>query len=175
MYIKLATMGELKVYRDRFGMGRDITLVKKKILRGSKNQKGYVQVELHGMPMMIHRLVAKAFIPNPENKPQVNHIDGNKENNNMNNLEWCTNSENQIHAYKLGLNMHSDKAGKPKRKVCKIDLLTNEIIEIYDSISDAKNSLNLKKNNISSVCSGRRKSCGGYGWKYYEEERCVND
>ena len=68
---------------------------------------GYIRVELwcagRGKKYQLHRLLAEAFIPNPENKPQVNHIDGDKRNNNLSNLEWCTQYENQIHAYKIGL------------------------------------------------------------------------
>jgi hypothetical protein len=69
-----------------------------KILKPMLNHKGYYRVELSGKLYFIHRLVASAFINNKENKPQVNHIDGNKINNMVNNLEWCTNIENQRHA-----------------------------------------------------------------------------
>ena len=80
---------------------------KEKILKEKRDKKGYCFVSLNNVgakPYKIHRLVAQAFIPNLENKPQINHIDGDKTNNRIDNLEWCNNSENQIHAYKKGLN-----------------------------------------------------------------------
>lgn len=81
---------------------------RKKIISLHKHKtKGYIYVSISrdgkNYNLRVHRLVAKAFIPNPNNKPQVNHIDGNKENNNINNLEWVTNQENQIHAWRKGL------------------------------------------------------------------------
>lgn len=80
---------------------------KGKLLKPYKSKKGYLIVDLRingkRKIMSVHRLVALAYIPNPQNKPQINHIDGNKENNNVYNLEWCTNTENQLHAFKNGL------------------------------------------------------------------------
>lgn len=78
-----------------------------KTIEPSTSIKGYLQAHLRvgnkRQTVYIHRLVAEAFIPNPDNKPIVNHIDGNKQNNDVSNLEWVTASENNFHAYKNGL------------------------------------------------------------------------
>lgn len=74
-----------------------------KKLKLSKNQDGYKVIKIKGKEYKVHRIVAMAYIPNPENKPQVNHKDGVKSNNKVSNLEWVTNSENQLHAWKTGL------------------------------------------------------------------------
>lgn len=88
-----------------------------KILKPSFDKKGYLEVwlSLNGKPkkFSVHRLVASAFIPNPENKTQVNHIDGDKSNNNLSNLEWVTNQENILHSFRTLGRKHS---GGRKRK-----------------------------------------------------------
>lgn len=82
-----------------------------KVLKTYVQNSGYEQIKINYQGLhihkSIHRLVAEAFIPNPLNRPCVNHIDGNKLNNTVNNLEWCTNSENILHARKTGLNPYN--------------------------------------------------------------------
>lgn len=110
----------------------------------------------------IHRLVAKSFIPNPDNKPEVNHISGNKTDNSVDNLEWVTTAENQRHAVAIGLNDHSTySAGKPKRRV--------EIIEtgqIFDSIISCARYLGCTRGNVIDCLKTGRLTCKKYHVKY---------
>lgn len=147
-----------------------------RILKPFKDVKGYLRVYLTKNSKKkftpIHRLVSFAFIPNPENKPQVNHIDGNKQNNRVENLEWCTNGENQIHAYVHGLNHHADNSGRPKRKVNQIDVSTGKIIKTFNSIADATIAMcKSKTSNIGSCCRHEygKKTCFGYKWEFANE------
>lgn len=87
------------------------------LTNGTVSADGYLTVGINGKQYRVHRLIAQTFIPNPENKPSVNHIDGVKSNNRVDNLEWATNSENMKHAYATGL-MECKLTDKQKIGMC---------------------------------------------------------
>lgn len=168
----VSNLGRVKSLARRVSNHTNSIYKPERIIKHQFNHKGYPVVRLSGMgkakkTFSIHRLVAKSFIPNPENKPQVNHIDGNKQNNHVKNLEWCTNQENQIHAVKMGLNDHSKyESGRPKRKVNQIDISTGKIIKTFNSIADASRVFHTS--NIGECCRGKygRKTVCGYKWEF---------
>lgn len=111
--------------------------------------------------IFVHRLVAEAFLPNPNNYPIINHKDGNPLNNNVNNLEWCTYKHNMNHALKTGLiNMN---------KILMKDKITNKTIREFKNILELRREIKLKGyTHIYDCCRGERKSAYGYKWEYGE-------
>ena len=142
---------------------------KKQILKSNKDEKGYLRIRVRPYgTFKVHREVAKAFITNVENKQQVNHIDGNKENNNINNLEWMTNYENAHHAMDNGLwdNVYAaSKRANEKRKI-KIKATNIETKEeiIFESINSAERFFNSR--HIITVLKGKRTQAKGYSFEY---------
>ena len=155
--------------------GRVKSIVRyKRIMKPALDRGGYLKICLTDFnhkkhTIKIHRLVAENFLENTKNKGQVNHIDGNKLNNRVDNLEWCTQSENMQHAFKNNL-IHRGKGKESHRAraVCQYSL-DGKFIKRWDCIADAERELKLRKNNISTCCRGKRKTAHGFIWKYPEE------
>lgn len=110
---KVSNYGEVKRMSGKVPRGDGFIGVKGGVLIPKDNGKGYLRVKLtknnKEKRIMLHRLIATAFVENPLNKPNVNHIDGNKKNNTINNLEWCTQSENMKHFYDNIFTGYSEK------------------------------------------------------------------
>ena len=180
---------------DRYINGKNgsHSFIKGIMMKLQTSHKGYYNVVLHKngnhFTKAVHRLVAEAFIPNPNNLPQVNHIDTNKKNNNVSNLEWITNEDNMKHAVQHGCYnnttqkqidhaLQNQKEMVEKRKRPVVQLLNNECVNIFPSIAEANKYLGIKHQNghICSCCKGRRNKCYGYQWMYlddYEKERRI--
>ena len=147
---------------------------KRKIINGWVQNTGYLTVDIDGKKYSVHRLVAEVFIHKYKGKNFVNHKDGNKLNNVVENLEWCTCKENIQHAYKTGLmNNAIEKMKSKKIRAKKINQYTinGEYIKSFLGSVEAekhlrKQGITVNARNIRSVCKGDRKTAGGYVWKY---------
>lgn len=134
-----------------------------KILKGTLD-KGYRMVSIYinkkARPIGVHRLVALMFLDNPENLPFVNHKDGNPLNNSVENLEWCTPKYNTQHAIQTGL-----KKDFGRKRVVQYSA-DGKKLNVYDSLTIAANETNCCASKITDVCKGRRRSAGGFQWRY---------
>lgn len=111
---------------------------------------------------LIHRLVAQMFIPNLFNKKCVNHINGIKTDNRIDNLEWCTYKENSVHSWKNGLQKKTEEI----KKMISRPVICIETGKEYYGGQDAMNKTGIDKANINKCCSKKRKTAGGFHWKY---------
>lgn len=167
-------MRDVLGFEGRYGVtddGKVYSFISNKFLKTPIGKRGYPNVNLRnddGKSYLkcVHRLVAEAFIDNPENLPEVNHIDGVKTNNSVNNLEWCSAKENNNHARKTGLHKSDgDKA---------VVQIKNGIpVAIYKSASEASRKTGIGRSGICNVCNKRvcngrhNRTAGGYEWNWF--------
>ena len=190
---QISNLGNVKSFKS---------VSKNKILK-PVYRKGYATVTLRKNRMSklqsIHRLMATAFIPNPDNLSDVNHKDGNKLNNSLDNLEWCTHLENMKHAFKTGLVNRKPLNNEQKLKVSKgtreamcrpevkekmqqlakektgvksarhKEVINLDTGEVFISVREASKFYKIHESNLASCCRGKQKLAGGYHWKYVKE------
>lgn len=166
-FYQVSNLGRVRSM-DRYVNGNHITcdfqFMKGKIRKPVQDKLGYLRVSLRKngsyKAYLIHRLVAEAFIPNPDNLPCVNHKDENPGNPRVDNLEWCTVD------YNLKYSNVAERINKFKfRKVIQYDLNMNEI-QRWNSLKEASKFINTPQQNISRCCRGKCKTCGKYIWRY---------
>jgi hypothetical protein len=164
--------GLIEVSND--GRVRSLLRGTPRVLKTQTDNKGYhrvrVTVEREKMTFKVHREVAKAFIPNPNNLPQVNHIDGNKNNNSIQNLEWVTNKENAHHAIESGLWNSVFEGSRKENESRKKPIIAYRIdgdypcTRYYESISEAERDIGSR--HICAVLKGERTHVKGWSFQY---------
>lgn len=167
---KVSTLGRVLSLKKTFKTGRNHLIEKtypETIMSPSKTKKGYLRINLFKdgklKAFQVHRLVAEAFIPNPNNYPEVNHKNEIKDYNTVDNLEWCTTRYNI--EYSTGFSTIYKAIEKTKRPIIQLTL-TGEFIREWESITEACKTLKLNPANVHSCCNGKRNKCGNFKWKY---------
>lgn len=165
--------------------GRCFSQKSNKMLKPHKYPNGYLfysfKIKGKQFTRLISRLVAKAWIPNQENKQQVDHINGDKTDNRVENLRWVTQSENMLNPItneklrnglknseksKMALRKATDAAANKNRKRVYMYSLNGELEKIYNSVTDAANECGCFAQNISACCNGKKKQIKGHKWYY---------
>lgn len=179
---QISNLGRVKSLDRAVKQRNDSFQIKKGLLiKQTKNHKGYpltcIRKDNKTYAKSTHRLVAETFMPNPDNKEQINHIDGIKTNNHVDNLEWMTGKENIKHAIDNGLMTFCPKRAKHasdiareknKKEVDRYDMNGN-YIDTFNSLLEAEKETNVGHKGISENLRGRQKSAGGFVWKYANE------
>lgn len=146
----------------------------RRISRHNPDKNTYTQISINGEKKSGHRVVAETFIPNPDNKPFVNHKNGIKWDNRKKNLEWSTEQENSIHSYAVLKRPVSGAAANPQGKWRSIPViqlsLDGKKIKDWDRIIDAANYLKISDKAIIHALKGDHFSAGGYMWQYKNKE-----
>ena len=138
------------------------------ILKLIKTQYGYYKIKLCAegkvKTYLVHRLVAKTFIPNPNNYPCINHKDENKQNNYVDNLEWCTIAYNNAY----GTHNESVRQHQQSKRVGQFKLDNMELINIYPSVASTANAIGVSRRYIRENCQGKRESVKGYIFRFLD-------
>ena len=179
---QVSNMGRVKSLERMKWNGRGYQKIPEKILKASEYRGGYLQVNLSkdgkAKDCKIHRLVAQAFISNPQNLPEVNHKDENKKNNCVENLEWCSKLYNIN--YGTGRKRSAEKRRGKKKSEEHIKKLSKPVFSVnkesglimwWQSASEAGRILGIAKQSICACCRGRKcKSAGGHYWFYADDD-----
>lgn len=166
----VSTLGKVRSIAQYTNHHNIVARPRPRMLKHEITHDGYVRVSLSNRGvqkhMMVHRLVALAFIPNPNNLPQINHKDENPQNNFVDNLEWCTGKQNcnyGLHRQRISQRLNTKHhLSKP---VARLDTSGN-IIETYKSTREAARKIGVRSENISRCCNGKYKLVCGSKWKY---------